>query len=67
VQVLHYRRYEANVSDHRPISAGFRATVKSIDQEARATVKSQVQESWRERELSLLFEAQEFYTTHHTL
>ena len=67
VKSLHYRRYEANVSDHRPISAGFRATVKSIHQEARATVKSQVQVSWRERELSLLFEVQDYFTTHHIL
>lgn len=67
VQALHYRRYEANVSDHRPISAAFRVTVKSIHQETRTTVKSQVQALWRERELSLLSEVQKFYTTQYIL
>lgn len=63
VQTLHYRRYEANVSDHRPISAAFRVTVKSIHQEARMAVKFRMQESWRMRELDLLLEIREFYAT----
>ncbi|KAF8511096.1 DNase I-like protein [Gautieria morchelliformis] len=67
VRALHYRRYEANVSDHRPISAAFRVTVKSIHHEARAAVKSDVQTLWRERELGLLCSVQDFYTSHHIL
>ncbi|KAJ1673400.1 hypothetical protein EV182_005309, partial [Spiromyces aspiralis] len=41
IQPLHYRRYECNLSDHRPISAGFSVTVKSISREERATVAQQ--------------------------
>jgi endonuclease/exonuclease/phosphatase family metal-dependent hydrolase len=67
VQALHYRRYEANVSDHRPISAAFRVTVKSIHHEARAAVKSEIQTLWRERELSLLRRMQDFHKKHHIL
>ncbi|KAF8582023.1 DNase I-like protein [Ramaria rubella] len=67
VKTLHYKRYEANVSDHRPISAGFRVTVKSIQHERRAVVKMGVQNSWRERELGLLFQMQDFFLKQHLL
>src|ERR1700679_4004622 len=33
VQQRHYKRYEANVSDHRPISAAFTVMVKIFDYE----------------------------------
>lgn len=63
VQTLHYRRYEANVSDHRPISAAFRVTVKSIRQDARAVVKAEVLTLWKQRENRLLSDVREFYVT----
>lgn len=61
VRQLHYRRWEADVSDHRPVSAAFEIMVKSVDQEGRARVKAEVQGLWRLEERKLLKEAEEFY------
>lgn len=61
VRTLHYKRYEVDVSDHRPISAAFAVTVKKHDDEAREAVKGEVQRQWKEREASLLFDVREFY------
>ncbi|OBZ71955.1 Synaptojanin-1 [Grifola frondosa] len=61
VEQLHYRRYEVNVSDHRPISSGFRMTVKSVHHDARARIKAEVQTRWTEHEQSLLSAARQFY------
>ena len=58
---LHYRRWEANVSDHRPISAGFKITVKSVRHELRAVVKAEMESAWFERQKKLLLEARDFY------
>lgn len=63
VEPLHYQRYEVDVSDHRPISGAFRVTVKKIDHDARAQVKSEIQRWWQERETNLLFAMREFYET----
>lgn len=63
VQQLHYRRYEANVSDHRPISAGFNMTVKSIQPEYRNHVKDETVVAWSEYEKILLSAAYHFYTS----
>jgi hypothetical protein len=67
VEALHYRRYEANVSDHRPVSAAFRVTVKSIQHDARMVVKSEVQTLWQRREILLLFDVRDFYFTQQIL
>lgn len=61
VQQLHYKRYEANVSDHRPISAAFTITVKTFDYEARENSKALLQAQWLERQEKLLAAAKEFY------
>jgi len=63
VQQLHYKRYEANVSDHRPISAAFSVTVKSFDYEARENSKALLQAQWLERQEKLLVAAREFYVS----
>jgi hypothetical protein len=63
VQSLHYRRYEANVSDHRPISAGFRITVKSVNPSQRVLVKSEVENLWIEQQHILLSELRSFYAS----
>ncbi|KAH8115690.1 DNase I-like protein [Phellopilus nigrolimitatus] len=54
VASLHYRRYEANVSDHRPVSAGFRVTVKAVDAAARARARVDVERLWGEQQRVLL-------------
>ncbi|THH10067.1 hypothetical protein EW146_g8482 [Bondarzewia mesenterica] len=61
VQQLHYRRYEADISDHRPVSAGFRMTVKSVKHDARAGVKAEVEAVWHEHERRLLAAVRTFY------
>ncbi|KAM5540655.1 hypothetical protein V8D89_005686 [Ganoderma adspersum] len=61
VEQLHYRRWEANVSDHRPISAGFRIRVKSVNHELRARVKAEVEAQWKEAEAELLTAAMQYY------
>ncbi|KAI0254177.1 DNase I-like protein [Lactifluus subvellereus] len=61
VEQLHYRRYEPDISDHRPISAAFRVLVKSIQHDARNRVKEEVQAQWSVRERQLLDEARAFY------
>lgn len=61
VEQLHYQRYEANVSDHRPISAGFRMTVKAVQHEARARIRADVHAAWKAHEQNLLHAAQTFY------
>ncbi|KAF8890414.1 hypothetical protein BD779DRAFT_1643882 [Infundibulicybe gibba] len=61
VQQLHYRRYEANVSDHRPISAAFKMTTKSVRHDVREKVKYEVQATWIDQQNRLLSAAHQFY------
>lgn len=61
VTQLHYRRWEANVSDHRPISSAFRMTVKQVNHEARAHVKAQAMERWKAVERERLGAALQHY------
>lgn len=61
VHQLHYQRYEANVSDHRPISAAFKVTIKSIKHELRQQVKTHVQATWVDEQTRLLTAAKQFY------
>lgn len=61
IQPLHYRRYEANISDHRPISAGFVVTVKSVQHDLREAEKEEIEKLWRKEEQDLLREAHRFY------
>ena len=63
VRQLHYKRYEANVSDHRPISAAFSVTVKSFDYEARENSKATLQAQWLEKQEKLLVAMREFYVS----
>ncbi|KIJ59776.1 hypothetical protein HYDPIDRAFT_161978 [Hydnomerulius pinastri MD-312] len=58
---LNYQRYEANVSDHRPISAGFTMTVKSVKHDARAREKAQVEAQWMGLQVELIANARDFY------
>jgi hypothetical protein len=56
-----YRRWEANISDHRPISAVFNLTVKSINPASRAHVKNNVEKEWADLQQRLLWDLQRFY------
>jgi len=61
VDALHYQRYEANISDHRPISAGFRITVKSVDRDARARIKADLETRWLGEQQDILSSIRMFY------
>lgn len=61
VRLLHYRRYEVNVSDHRPISGAFVVTVKRIDHEARERAKAALQVRWVDEQRRMLVACQRFY------
>ena len=63
VQQRHYKRYEVNVSDHRPISAAFSVKVKKLDYEAREKSKVLLQAQWLEQQEKLLVAAREFYVS----
>ena len=61
VVLMGYRRWEVNVSDHRPVSAVFRVTVKKVVGEARARERKVVEGWWRGMEVALLADAKAFY------
>ncbi|KAJ8295387.1 T-complex protein 1 subunit alpha [Rhodotorula toruloides] len=61
VTPLHYKRYEVNVSDHRPISAAFDMQIKRIDSKKRAAVWAEVENAWFSVETSALEDARRFY------
>ena len=56
-----YRRWEANISDHRPISAVFNLTVKSINPASKANVRSDVEKEWTCLQQRLLSDLLRFY------
>jgi endonuclease/exonuclease/phosphatase family metal-dependent hydrolase len=62
VTQLHYQRYEADVSDHRPISAAFELTVKSLRHEIRQVVKEEILLKWAEEQKRLLEAEKKFYS-----
>ena len=61
VDLVAYRRHEAFVSDHRPVSAAFRLTVKRVDRKAREQVRARVEAMWAAEQSSLLEVAKSFY------
>ncbi|KAF7291844.1 IPPc domain-containing protein [Mycena chlorophos] len=61
VKQLHYQRYEAKVSDHKPVSAAFKFTVKNIRHEVRQKAKTEVQLQWAAEQERLLEECRDFY------
>lgn len=63
VKLREYRRYEANVSDHRPVSASFDITVKVVDRNERERRKREVERIWVGVEQRLLKSAREFYVS----
>jgi len=58
-----YRRYEVNVSDHKPISASFSLTIKTIDQAEREKRKQEIKRMWIGVEERLLESCRQFYVS----
>ncbi|KAL1413382.1 hypothetical protein Q8F55_001144 [Vanrija albida] len=54
LKAINYQRYEINVSDHRPISAGLAVQVKHIDPVRMREVTKQVMTEWRVHEADIL-------------
>jgi hypothetical protein len=61
VRLREYRRYEVDVSDHRPISGSFDLTVKVVDWGERDRAKREIEELWIDVERDLLESARQFY------
>lgn len=62
VRCLEYRRWEATISDHRPVTGVFEVKIKAADQKGRQKVEDEVKGKWRELEARLLGTAVMFYS-----
>jgi len=49
-----------NISDHRPISAGFVITIKSVDGNKRRRAKREVEKMWDARQVELLHQTRDW-------
>ncbi|CDZ97268.1 Inositol polyphosphate 5-phosphatase and related proteins [Phaffia rhodozyma] len=62
IEPLHYQRYEPNISDHRPISAGFAVRIRKVRLKERNAVLKGLEYQWEEEEKGpLLIKSLEFY------
>ena len=61
VKNICYKRYEVDISDHRPVSGGFDIVIKHIDREVQAKIKSEIQRDWIQEKAFLLESAEKFY------
>ena len=59
VECIDYRRYETTASDHRPVSAGLRMTIKKVEGERMKRVRREVEKEWEKREGKILAELME--------
>ncbi|CAG8559405.1 7304_t:CDS:2, partial [Acaulospora morrowiae] len=46
IEQEHYKRYECNVSDHKPISGAFKLSIKTILKDKRCEVEEEVARAW---------------------
>jgi len=61
LQSLNYKRYETTISDHRPVSAGFKVSVKAVDGGKMVTVRGEVGAEWAKKEAEMLDEMVKAY------
>ena len=54
IQAINYRRYETNISDHKPISAGFRVTIKAVNSGRMTTVRGEIGAEWAKKEAAMM-------------
>lgn len=62
VESLNYRRYEVNISDHRPISATFQIYIKSIVPGLKRLVLDQAHSKWIDYEAQVLSDSRGYYS-----
>jgi hypothetical protein len=60
IECLNYKRYEPTVSDHRPISASFRLTIKSIDPDKYLISRQAVEKEWFKKEADWLHQLEAY-------
>ena len=58
---LDYRRHEALISDHRPISAAFRVHARKLDSVARSNKVCELEEEWEVVQRTLVDRHREFW------
>jgi len=63
IECLNYKRYEPTVSDHRPISASFRLTIKSIDPDKYLICRQAVEKEWFKEEAACLRRIEAYLVT----
>lgn len=61
IKAINYRRYEATVSDHKPVSAALSVQVKRIVPEKMRKVQTEIQQDWALREAEQLRKMAEAY------
>lgn len=57
IQLLQYRRFECNLSDHRPIGALLKVSVKKVKNDEYDSIKQQVEASWEKRKRDISWDA----------
>ncbi|KAJ7581477.1 Endonuclease/exonuclease/phosphatase [Mycena floridula] len=62
VKQLHYKRYEINVSDHRPISSAFEITVKKVRHDMMRDIRETIKKMWGEEQEEILKFVKGYYT-----
>jgi hypothetical protein len=61
VRNIFYKRYEPNISDHRPVCGGYTVDIKRVQHAERAKQLQLVKSLWVKEEKRLLDGAQAFY------
>lgn len=61
VKQISYRRYEVDLSDHRPVSAAFEVVVKRIRRDLREKVREGVVQRWGEEQERVMRVLNDFY------
>ncbi|EPQ31646.1 uncharacterized protein PFL1_00979 [Pseudozyma flocculosa PF-1] len=61
IRCLEYRRWEATISDHRPVTAIFEAKVKAIDPAKSKVVEDELKARWATLEHGILETAEKYY------
>ncbi|WWC71666.1 uncharacterized protein I206_105624 [Kwoniella pini CBS 10737] len=63
---INYKRYETNVSDHRPISGGYSITLKAVNSLKEMDVRRELAVEWAEKEKEMLLSMAEKIDSYYT-
>ncbi|KNZ49901.1 uncharacterized protein VP01_470g6 [Puccinia sorghi] len=62
VESLDYRRYEVNISDHRPVSATFQILVKAFVPGLKRLVRDHALHKWSDHEAQIILDSRKYYS-----